>query len=62
MRRLGLIDHVSRFSKRSGYREAWMFSTRFKRTIQRLLELQRTFLDPIDAGQEQRDRDLFRYL
>jgi hypothetical protein len=62
MRRLGLIDHVSRFSKRSGYREAWMFSTRFRRSLIRLSELQRSFVELGDAGQEQRDRDLFRYL
>jgi hypothetical protein len=29
MRRLGLIDHVSRFNKKHGYREGWVLSKRF---------------------------------
>jgi len=62
MRRLGLIDHVSRFSRRSGYREAWMFSARISRSLVRLSELQQSFTEVGDARQERKDRDLFRYL
>ncbi|NLX26409.1 MAG: hypothetical protein GXY61_10695, partial [Lentisphaerae bacterium] len=29
MRRLGLIDHVSRFNQSHGYREGWVFSSKF---------------------------------
>jgi len=62
MRRLGLVDHVSRFSKRAGYREAWMLSARFRRSLVRLSELQQSFTEVGDARQERKDRDLFRYL
>ena len=39
MRRLGLIDHVSRFNKKYGYREGWVFSNRFSRALSNLGEL-----------------------
>ena len=32
MRRMGIIDHVSRFNKTWGYREGWIFSNRFSRS------------------------------
>ncbi len=38
MRRLGLIDHVSRFNAQHGYREGWVFSGRFERSLGRLVE------------------------
>ena len=37
-RRLGLMDHVSRFNARHGYREGWVFSTRFQRSLAQLAE------------------------
>ncbi|MFC1611493.1 hypothetical protein ACFL6C_11075 [Myxococcota bacterium] len=36
MRRLGLIDHVSRFNKKHGYREGWVLSTRFCKSLEHL--------------------------
>ncbi|HNQ22566.1 MAG TPA: hypothetical protein PKK06_05670 [Phycisphaerae bacterium] len=33
LRRLGLIDHVSRFNARHGYREGWVLSPRFARSL-----------------------------
>jgi hypothetical protein len=36
LRRLGLIDHVSRFNARYGYREGWMLSTRFEHSLRQL--------------------------
>jgi len=36
MRRLGLIDHVSRFNRQHGYREGWVLSERFGRSMERL--------------------------
>lgn len=62
MRRLGLIDHVSRFNKRYGYREGWVFSNRFARSLERLAELYERFRVRRDARQELKDRDAFRYL
>lgn len=62
MRRMGLIDHVSRFNKNYGYREGWSLSSRFQRSLQRLGELWLRFGERKDGNQEKKDRDLFRYL
>jgi len=62
MRRLGLIDHVSRFNKAHGYREGWVFSSRFSRSIARLSEITQGFIERKDPLRERKDRDLFRYL
>jgi len=62
MRRMGLIDHVSRFNKAYGYREGWVFSKRFDRSLNRLSDLIQTFKVPMDSLQERKDRDLFKYL
>ena len=62
MRRLGIIDHVSRFNKSHGYREGWVFSTRFCHALLRLTELIRDLKERTDGHQEQKDRDLFMYV
>ena len=62
MRRMGVIDHVSRFNKAHGYKEGWVFSSRFSRSLARLAELTRDFRERKDVLQERKDRDLFRYL
>jgi len=62
MRRMGVIDHVSRLNKAHGYRDGWVFSSRFSRSLARLAELSREFRERKDALQEQKDRDLFWYL
>ena len=62
MRRMGIIDHVSRFNKTYGYREGWIFSNRFFRSLTRLSELIQDFRDRKDSIQERKDRDLFMYL
>lgn len=62
MRRMGIIDHVSRFNKNHGYREGWIFSSRFSRTLKRLNERVLSFREKTDILQEKKDRDLFRYL
>lgn len=38
LRRLGLLDHVSRFNARHGYREGWVRSTRFEHSLAQLAE------------------------
>lgn len=38
MRRMGLIDHVSRFNKAYGCREGWILSGRFERSLRDLAE------------------------
>ena len=62
MRRMGIIDHVSRFNKAHSYREGWVFSSRFSRSLSRLSEMTQGFRERKDALQERKDRDLFRYL
>jgi hypothetical protein len=62
MRRLGLVDHVSRFNKQYGYREGWVFSKRFSRALSRLADLPQRFRERKDPLQERKDRDLFGYL
>ena len=62
MRRLGIIDHVSRFNKSYGYREGWVFSNRFSNALVPLAELSRDLRDKTDGHQEQKDRDLFMYV
>jgi hypothetical protein len=62
MRRMGVIDHVSRFNKAHGYREGWVFSSRFSHSLARLAELTQGFKERKDLLQEHKDRDLFRYL
>lgn len=62
MRRMGVIDHVSRFNKAHGYQEGWVFSSRFSHSLVRLAELIKAFKEGKDALQERKDRDLFRYL
>ena len=62
MRRLGLIDHVSRFNKRYGYREGWVFSTKFAKALQSLANLMDALEDRRGAQQERKDRDVIQYL
>ena len=62
MRRMGILDHVSRFNKTHGYREGWIFSNRFTRSLKRLSELEQGFRDRKDALQERKDRDIFNYI
>jgi len=62
MRRMGIIDHVSRFNKTYGYREGWVFSNRFSRSLARLAEFTQSFRNRKDALQEKKDRDLFMYI
>ena len=59
---MGIIDHVSRFNKAYGYREGWVFSSRFSHALSRLSEFTKGFRDRNDALQEKKDRDLFRYV
>jgi len=60
--RLGLIEHISRLNKKLGYRDGWVFSSRFSRSLAILSELLQDLKDRRDTVQERKDRDLFRYL
>jgi len=60
--RLGLIEHISRLNKKLGYRDGWVLSSRFSRSLTRLSELLQCLKDRKDPLQERKDRDLFRYV
>ena len=62
MRRLGLIDHVSRFNKQYGYREGWVFSNRFAGSLRMLMEFTLRLKERNGTNQERKDRDMLRYL
>jgi hypothetical protein len=62
LRRMGIIDHVSRFNKAYGYREGWVFSNRFASALNRLGQLSQDLKKNKDPVQERKDRDLFMYL
>jgi hypothetical protein len=62
MRRMGIIDHVSRFNNAYAYREGWIFSNRFSRSLDRLTELIQSFRNRKVVLQKQKDRDLFKYI
>ena len=52
LRRLGLIDHVSRFSARHGGREGWVLSTRFERSLRQLAEKLAVFREGRDVSRD----------
>ncbi len=54
MRRMGLIDHVSRFSAEWGYREGWTLSGRFERALRALADKIAQVKRP-DAGMKEKD-------
>ena len=62
MRRMGIIDHVSRFNRTYGYREGWVFSNRLSNSLIRLTELIKNFRSRKGTLQKQKDIDLFMYI
>lgn len=62
MRRLGLIDHVSRFNKAHGYREGWVLSGRFSRSLGRLASICERLSSEKGPVRELKERGLFNYL
>lgn len=57
LRRLGLIEHVSRFSARYGHLEGWVLSTRFERSLRQLAE-QVAALKDTQTGSHEKDQML----
>ena len=62
MRKLGLIDHVSKFNSRYGYREGWVFSTKFTKSLINLGETIKKHQEEKDGKQEDKDRDCLNYV
>jgi len=62
MRCIGIIDHVSRFNKKYGYREGWVFSSKFARSLERLIGIVADFKERKCDLQEKKDREAFNYI
>lgn len=54
MRRIGLIDRISRFNRRYNGREGWLLSTRFERSLRRLASIMASFRD---RASQSKDKD-----
>jgi len=52
LRRLGLIDHVSRFDRSYGYRECWILSARFERSLRQLEDKMAAIMESNVASRE----------
>ena len=52
MRRMGLIDHVSRFNARRGYREGWILATRFEKSLGQLVGIATELRDTAVGSQD----------
>jgi hypothetical protein len=55
LRRLGLIDHVSRFNARHGYREGWVLSRRFENSLRQLADRIAALKDERSSSREKDD-------
>ena len=60
LRRIGLIDHVSRFNAQHGYREGWVLSTRFQRSLSQLAAKAAELADP-ERGSRDKDEMLLEF-
>lgn len=60
LRRMGLIDHVSRFNAQHGYREGWVLSTRFERSLRALADKLAELKDA-EHGSREKDKMLLEF-
>ena len=56
MRRLGVIDHVSKFNSKYGYQEGWILSRRFERSLVNLATSVARLSETTDPRTEERDK------
>jgi len=59
MRRLGLLDHISKFNKQYGYREGYVLSARFTNALRYLADLSERLKEKKSSQMEKRERELF---
>lgn len=57
MRRMGLLEHVSRFDPRFGNREGWTLSDNFEKGLQTMAQKLKQFKD-VDAGSQEEDEQI----
>lgn len=62
MRRMGIIDHVSRFNKKYGYREGWVFSSKFAKALSQLSYTVTRLRERKEGVQYRKDRDALKYI
>ena len=63
MKKSGLIKRISHFNPRFGYQSGWIFSDRFRRTVQRMSALVLEFSSPTGRNTDERkDRDALLYI
>jgi len=62
IRRMGIIDHVSRFNAKYGYREGWVFSNRFGRAVARLANTLSQHRKVCENTKKEKDFDCLRYV
>ena len=55
MRRMGLIDHVSRFNKAYGCREGWILSARFERGLRQMSQCLQALKDTRQASRKKEE-------
>jgi hypothetical protein len=58
MRRMGLLEHVSRFDPRFGNREGWILSDNFEKGLEQMMHRVAAFRDPEAGSREEDDRVL----
>ena len=61
-RRMGIIDHVSRFNSKHGYREGWIFSNKFRSSIVKLADALNQNRKISEATNKEKDFDCLRYV
>ena len=61
-RKMGLMDHVSKFNPKYGYKEGWVFSRKFSNSLQKLGNVFNFNIENKSDNQEQKDRDCFYYI
>jgi hypothetical protein len=54
MKRMGIIEHVSRFSARNNYHDGWVLSSRFENCLRQLAEKSEN-LKNTDMGSPEKD-------
>ena len=61
-RRMGILDHVSRFNSRHGYREGWVFSNRFGWSLVKLADTFNKYRTITEDSSKEKDFDCLGYV
>ena len=61
-RRMGIFDHVSRFNSKYGYREGWIFSSRFGWSLSKLADSLIQSKKITEATNKEKDFDTLKHV